>query len=94
VQSRLFEVTLRTVASFRKQTYVLERLLQVAIEGINVAPEAGLYNGARRMEMDIVYDSVAGPNSQMKTTSRYVLLSVFLVLDWDMQSLGTKITIR
>jgi len=38
----------------------------VAIEGINIVPEAGLYNGARGTVVDIVYDSVAGPNSQHK----------------------------
>ena len=38
----------------------------IAIEGINIVPEAGLYKGARKTVMDIVYDSIASPNSQHK----------------------------
>jgi len=36
----------------------------VALHGINIVPEAGLYNGARGKVVDIIYDSVEGPNNK------------------------------
>ena len=36
----------------------------VALWGINIVPEAGLYNGARGSIVDIVYDTVVGPNDK------------------------------
>ena len=36
----------------------------IAIEGINIVLEAGLYNSACGTVVNIAYDSVAGPNSQ------------------------------
>ena len=37
---------------------------KVAISGLNIIPEAGLYNGARGTIIDIIYDSVCGPNNK------------------------------
>ena len=36
----------------------------VALSGINIVPEAGLYNAARGLIVDIVYDTVVGPNDK------------------------------
>ena len=36
----------------------------VAISGINIVPEAGLYNGARGTIVDYVFDTVCGPNDK------------------------------
>ena len=36
----------------------------VAISGINILPEVGLYNGARGTLIDIVYDKGQNPNSK------------------------------
>ena len=36
----------------------------VALSGINIVPEAGLYNGARGSIVDITYDTVVGPNDK------------------------------
>lgn len=36
----------------------------VCISGINIVPEAGLYNGARGKVIDLVYDTVVGPNDK------------------------------
>ena len=36
----------------------------VAIQGRNIVPEAGLYNGARGTIIDFIYDSVCGPNNK------------------------------
>ena len=36
----------------------------VSLNGINIVPEAGLYNGARGVVVDIKYDTVAGPNDK------------------------------
>ena len=36
----------------------------VAISGINFVPELGLYNGARGIIIDIVYNNVVGPNNK------------------------------
>lgn len=47
----------------------------VAINGINIVPEAGLYNGARGWVIDIVYDTVEGPNNQLQNhLPRYVVV--------------------
>lgn len=47
----------------------------VAISGINIVPEAGLYNGARGWVIDIVYDTVEGPNNKHKDhLPRYVVV--------------------
>lgn len=37
---------------------------KVALSGINIVPEVGLYNGARGTVIDIVYDDPAGPNNK------------------------------
>ena len=36
----------------------------VEISGINIVPEAGLYNGARGTIVDYVFDTVCGPNDK------------------------------
>ena len=36
----------------------------VSLSGINIIPEAGLYNGARGRIIDFVYDNVCGPNDK------------------------------
>lgn len=36
----------------------------VALTGINIVPEVGLYNGARGKIIDIIYDTVEGPNNK------------------------------
>ena len=36
----------------------------VSLSGINIVPEAGLYNGARGKLIDFVYDNVCGPNDK------------------------------
>lgn len=48
---------------------------KVAISGINIVLEAGLYNGARGTVVDIVYDTVEGPtNKQEGHLPRYVVV--------------------
>lgn len=60
----------RTVirSHFKKNTVVLRGDIcvgaSVALSGINIVPEVGLYNGARGNVVDIKYDSVVGPNDK------------------------------
>ena len=49
----------------------------VSIEGMNIVPEAGLYNGARGWLVDIVYDTVEGPNNKMGSH-----LPLYMVVDF------------
>jgi len=47
----------------------------VAIFGINIVPEAGLYNGTRGTVIDVVYDTVEGPNNKQEGhLPRYVVV--------------------
>lgn len=47
----------------------------VALQGINIVPELGLYNGARGIVMDIVYDTMEGPNNKhLNHLPRYVVV--------------------
>jgi len=48
----------------------------VSICGINIVPEAGLYNGARGTVVDIIYDTVEGPNNKQEGhLPRYVVVN-------------------
>ena len=49
----------------------------VSIDGMNIVPEAGLYNGARGWLVDIVYDTVEGPNNRMGNH-----LPLYMVVDF------------
>ena len=49
----------------------------VTIEDMNIVPEAGLYNGARGWLIDIVYDTVEGPNNRMGND-----LPLYMVVDF------------
>jgi hypothetical protein len=53
---------------FRTKQMVLESDLcvgaTVALSGINIVPEAGLYNGSRGTVIDFVYNTVCGPNDR------------------------------
>ena len=45
------------------QTYMCEGSV-VALFGMNLIPEVGLYNGARGTVIDFIYDEVCGPNDK------------------------------
>ena len=49
----------------------------VSIEGMNIVPEAGLYNGSRGWLIDIVYNTVEGPNNKMGNH-----LPLYMVVDF------------
>jgi hypothetical protein len=64
---------------FKNQNLVLQTDIcvgaSVAISGINIVPEVGLYNGARGTVIDIVYDDVVGPNNKHQYhLPRYVVV--------------------
>ena len=53
---------------FKTKQMVLESDLcvgaTVALSGMNIVPEAGLYNGARGKVIDFIYNTVCGPNDR------------------------------
>lgn len=53
---------------FKTKQMVLESDLcvgaTVALSGLNIVPEAGLYNGARGEVIDFIYNTVCGPNDR------------------------------
>ena len=47
----------------------------VCLSGLNIVPEVGLYNGARGKVIDLVYDTVVGPNDKQNDhLPRYVVV--------------------
>ncbi len=55
----------------------------VDLSEINIIPEAGLYNGARGMRVNFIYNTVVGPNDKQGDH-----LPIYVIIDFAGLKLG------